>query len=179
MDPGIMHSDAREFLSLVHSVRINPGGDAIKRLEQARALYVGDLLTGPDVRRYAWLDERDDSGVTMREHFRRLFENASVRLAELYTQAGQLEEAIEVYHELTEIDPADEMVWQALFRLHARRRDRDALIAEEQRLRQTLRELAEELDIGGSVHADEPGEETTREYQRLLAGLREREPAVA
>jgi two-component SAPR family response regulator len=65
IDPGIMHSDAQEFLTLVRSVRINPGDDAIQRLEQARALYVGDLLTGPDVRRYAWLDERDDSGVSI------------------------------------------------------------------------------------------------------------------
>jgi two-component SAPR family response regulator len=176
MDPGLVHSDAQEFQSLVHSVRVNPGEDAIERLEQARALYVGDLLTGPDVRRYAWLDERDDSGVTLREHFRRLFQNASARLAELYAQANQLDDAIEVYRELTVIDPADERHWQALFRLHARHDDRPALIAEEQRLRQTLRDLAEELDIAGG--ADEPGEEITREYQRLLAGLREPEPAA-
>lgn len=179
MDPGIMHSDVQEFLSLVHSVRVNPGDDAIERLEKARSLYIGDLLTGPDVRRYAWLDERDDSGVTMREHFRRLFETASARLAELYTQAGQLDDAIDVYREVTESDPADELIWQALFRLHARRDDRDALVAEEKRLRQTLRELAEELGMTDTVHADEPGAETTQEYQRLLAGLSEREPAVA
>jgi nucleoid-associated protein YgaU/two-component SAPR family response regulator len=177
VDPGIMHSDAQEFLALVHSVRVNPGGDAIERLEQARALYVGDLLTGPDVRRYAWLDERDDSGVTLREHFRRLFENASVRLAELYTEANDLEAAIDVYREITDVDPADERLWQALFRLHARRGDRDALVAEEQRLRQTLRELAEELEAPDDARADEPGLELVQEYQQLLAGLRAREPA--
>ncbi len=178
MDPGIMHSDAQEFLALVRSVRVNPGDDAIERLEQARALYVGDLLTGPDVRRYAWLDERDDSGVTLREHFRRLFENASVRLAELYTEVNELEAAIGVYREMTELDPADERLWQALFRLHARRGDRDALVAEEQRLRQTLRELAEELEGIDDAHADEPGLELAQEYQQLLAGLRVREPAT-
>jgi two-component SAPR family response regulator len=178
MDPGIMHSDAQEFLGLVRSVRVNPGDDAIERLEQARALYVGDLLTGPDVRRYAWLDERDDSGVTLREHFRRLFENASVRLAELYAEAGDLESALDVYREMTEIDPADERLWQALFRLHARQGDRDALVAEELRLRQTLRELAEELEGTDDAHADEPGLELVQEYQQLLAGLRGREPAA-
>jgi two-component SAPR family response regulator len=177
IDPGVMHSDAQEFLALVRSVRINPGTDAIERLEKARELYVGDLLTGPDVRRYAWIDERDDSGVTLREHFRRLFQNASVRLAELYTEAGELEPAIDVYREMTEIDPADEQLWQALFRLHAQRKDCDALVAEEQRLRQTLRDLAEELDGPGDAHADEPGRELIQEYQQLLAGLRVREPA--
>jgi DNA-binding SARP family transcriptional activator len=178
MDPGIMHSDAQEFLALVRSVRVKPGDDAIDRLEQARALYVGDLLTGPDVRRYAWLDERDESGVTLREHFRRLFENASIRLAELYTSSGALDPAIDLYRELTDIDPADERLWQALFRLHAQRGNREALIAEEQRLRQTLRDLAEELDGADSVSADEPGSEIRQEYLRLLAGLAEREPAA-
>ncbi|MBV9578102.1 MAG: LysM peptidoglycan-binding domain-containing protein [Chloroflexi bacterium] len=178
VDPEIVHSDAHEFLELLHSVRINPDDTAIQRLEHARALYVGDLLTGPDVRRYAWLDERDDSGVTLREHFRRLFQNASTRLAELYAESGDLAAAIDLYRELTEIDPADERLWQALFRLHAQRSDRDALIAEEKRLRQTLHDLAEELDLPDSENADEPGRETTQEYERLLSGLREREPAI-
>jgi two-component SAPR family response regulator len=178
MDPGLVHSDAQEFLTLVRSVRINPGDDAIDRLEQARALYVGDLLTGPDVRRYAWLDERDDSGVTLREHFRRLFQNASIRLAELYSDAGRLSAAIDLYRELTQIDPADERLWQALFRLHARRGDREALVEEEQRLRRTLHDLAEELDLADDAHADEPAGETTQEFQRLLSGLVEREPAT-
>jgi nucleoid-associated protein YgaU/two-component SAPR family response regulator len=179
VDPGLVHSDAQEFLALVRSIRINPGGDAIDRLERARALYVGDLLTGPDVRRYAWLDERDNSGVTLREHFRCLFENASTRLAELYAEAGQLVAAIDLYRELTELDPGDERRWQALFQLHARRGDREALVAEEQRLRQTLRELAEELEVADDAQADEPSREITQEYQRLLSGLMEREPAVA
>jgi two-component SAPR family response regulator len=178
-DPELVYSDAQEFLALVRSVRINPGEDSIDRLEQARALYVGDLLTGPDVRRYAWLDERDDSGVTLREHFRRLFQNASIRLGELYTEAGKLTAAIDVYRELTEIDPADERLWRALFRVHAQCGDRDALMAEEQRLRETLRDLAEELDVPAGPDAETPDGETTREFQRLLAGLEAREPATA
>ena len=71
------------------------------------------------------------------------------------------------------------LLWRALFRLHARSGDRDALIAEEQRLRQSLRDLAEELDIAGGPDANEPDGETVREYQGLLAGLGEREPATA
>jgi DNA-binding SARP family transcriptional activator len=170
-----VHSDAQEFLQLVDSAKGRLGADAIDLLERARALYVGDLLTGPDVRRYAWLDERDGSGVTLREHFRHVFQQASIRLAELYTQVGDSTSAVILYRELTEIDPADERLWQALFRLHARRGDRDALIAEDQRLRQTLRDLAEELDAPDGV---EPGHEVAQEYQRLLASLTEREPAA-
>jgi two-component SAPR family response regulator len=145
LDPCLVYTDAQEFLTLIRSVRLNLGADAIERLERARALYVGDLLEGPDTRRYAWVDERDDSGVTLREHFRRLFQNASMQLAELYAASGALDRAVALYRELTDIDPADERLWQALFRLHAQRRDGRALIAEEQRLRSTLRELAEEV----------------------------------
>jgi two-component SAPR family response regulator len=179
LDPGVIHSDAQEFLEHVRIARVNPGPDTIERLERARALYVGDLLEGPDVRRYAWIDERDDSGVTLREHFRRLFQTASLRLAELYASAAAHEAAIEVYRELTQLDPADDQLWQALFRLHAARGDREGLLAEEQRLRRTLRDLAEELGEPSSAHADEPSRETVEEFKRLLAGLREREPVTA
>jgi nucleoid-associated protein YgaU/DNA-binding SARP family transcriptional activator len=179
LDPCVAWSDAQEFMELVRSVRVNPGPDAIERLERARELYVGDLLDGPDTRRYAWVDERDDSGVTLREHFRHLFQNASVRLAELYAESGAVEASILLYTELTEIDPADERLWQALFRLHAQRGDRDALIAEESRLRQTLRDLAEELGVRGNAQEEEPSAEAMQEYERLLASFRDREPATA
>jgi DNA-binding SARP family transcriptional activator len=177
-DPGIVYSDAQEFLEHVRAVRVNPGADAIARLERARCLYVGDLLEGPDARRYAWLDERGDSGVTLREHFRHLFQNASIRLAELYTVDGALDQAVDLYRELTDIDPADERLWIALFRVHAQRKDRRALIEEESRLRQSLRDLAEEVEITGQPHADEPSPETSDEYRRLLASIQEREPAA-
>jgi two-component SAPR family response regulator len=179
LDPGVIHSDAQDFLDHIRSARVNPGPDTIDHLERARALYTGDLLEGPDVRRYAWIDERDASGVTLREHFRTLFQNASIKLAELYASAGSADLAIDVYRELTQMDPADDQVWQALFRLHAQRGDRESLVAEEQRLRRSLRELAEELGELPMAHAEEPSRETTDEFKRLLAGLREREPVTA
>ncbi len=179
LDPCLVWSDAQEFLSLVRSARTNPGGDIIRRLERARELYVGDLLNGPEVRRYAWIDERDDSGVTMREHFRRLFQTASERLAELYADVDDIAAAIDVYRELTDIDPSDDQLWQALFRLHARCGDRNALVDEEQRMRQALRDMAEELDVPLSSGMTEPSAETVQEFQRLLADLPEPLPATA
>jgi DNA-binding SARP family transcriptional activator len=126
------------------------------------------------------MDQRDQTGVTPREYFRRLFQQASVQLAELYVAAGALNESVDVYRELTDIDPADERLWQALFRVHAERRDASALIREERRMRQALRDLAaEEDDPTADPRLEEPSRETTREFRRLLAGLREREPATA
>jgi DNA-binding SARP family transcriptional activator len=180
LDPGVVHSDAQEFLGLVRTARVNPGSNAIPLYERARALFIGDLLEGPDARRYAWVDERGDSGVTLREHFRRLFEQASVKLAELYASSGDLGASIELYREMTELDPGDERLWRALFRLHADRGDRVALVREEHRMRAALRDLATELEHSSSPQIEEPSRETVHEYQRLLASLRdpERERAV-
>jgi DNA-binding SARP family transcriptional activator len=179
LDPGVVRSDAQEFLELLRGARLNPGSNAIRLYERARALFVGDLLEGPDARRYAWVDERGETGVTLREHFRRLFEQASTKLAELYAISGDLSASIDVYRELTEIDPGDERLWRALFRLHADRADRVALMREEHRMREALRDLAAELEDSTSPPVEEPSRETVDEYQRLLVNLRSPERAAA
>jgi DNA-binding SARP family transcriptional activator len=180
LDPGLVRSDAQEFLELVRKARISAGVGAIPHLEGARALYMGDLLDGRDARRYTWLDERDDSGVTLREHFRRQFQQASTRLAELYADSGELGTAVGLFRELTELDPGDERLWRALFRLHADRGDRLALIRAEQRMREALHELAAEMDEADNAQLEEPTGEIIEEYQRLLASLgdSERQPAA-
>jgi DNA-binding SARP family transcriptional activator len=179
LDPDIVYSDAQEFLTLVRAMKVTSGPDLIDRLERARALYTGDLMEGPDSRRYAWVMERDDSGVTLREHFRRMFHQATQRLAELYAADGALQAAVNLYRELSEIDPADEQVWLALFRLHAQRGDRLALVREEHRMRETLRELADDVGPTDAADAGELSLETAREFQQLLATLRDREAATA
>jgi two-component SAPR family response regulator len=177
LDPAIVHSDAQEFLTLEREVRVHQdpqGHHAIAQLERMRSLYVGDLLDGPDVRRYAWVDERDDSGVTLREHFRRLFQDACARLAAAYTSAGRIHEAIDVYHDLTDMDPSDERLFQALFRLHAAAGDLAGLKAEERRMQTLLRDLALDLDPL-DTQVQEPDRETMEEFHRLCASLRDRE----
>jgi DNA-binding SARP family transcriptional activator len=176
LDHSVIYSDAQEFLELIRRARMFPGAHNISRLERARALYTADLLLGPDVRRYSWVDERDESGVTLREHFRRLFHHATLTLAELYAESGETVAGIHVYHELTELEPSDERVWRALFRLHAARQDGPALIREGRRMRAVLRDLAVHNGEEPLAEACEPDRETQRDYERLLAGLNLREP---
>ena len=184
LDQQSVHSDVHEFLDLIRLARVFPGPRAIARLEQARALFIGDLLASRDARRYAWVDERGADGVTLKEHFRRLFQQATAALAELYVEAEQLDAAADVYEELTELDPCDERFWRALFRLCARRGDRRGLVRHERRLRETLLQLAadEADDEEGPriVLATEPSPETQEEFQRLLGELdmRERTPTA-
>jgi DNA-binding SARP family transcriptional activator len=130
-------------------------------------------LDGPDARRYAWVDERDDSGVTLREHFRRQFQDVCGRLAEVYTSDGQIDAAIDVYHDLTDMDPYDEHSFRALFRLRAQAGDLEGLEAEERRMHELLAEAAE--DDEEAEGTDEPDRETMEEYRQLLEGLRERD----
>src|SRR5207244_3013951 len=69
IEPTIATSDAQRFLECVRSGRVAAGLEAIPLYEEARALYVGDLLGSSEAKRYTWLDERGDAGVTLRESF--------------------------------------------------------------------------------------------------------------
>jgi LysM repeat protein/DNA-binding SARP family transcriptional activator len=171
LDQAIVHSDAQEFLDVTQQARTQPGPDGIPLLERARALYTGDILFGPDTRRYAWADERDTSGVTLREHYRRRLQQATVSLAELYAQLGRIDAAVELYREVSDADPGDDRAWRALFQLHAGRGDLPSLMREERRLRAALRDLAVRAGERTQSAATEPSLELQREYQRLLATI--------
>lgn len=171
LDPSLVWSDAQEFLLLMHEARTQPGTLSIPPLERARAIYTADLLLGPDTRRYAWVDERDDSGVTLREHFRRQLQHATLSLADLYSASDRIDDAIELYRELSEADPGEDRVWRALYQLHAARGDLPSLLREERRLRTILRDLAVRAGEEPQSLSTEPSRELQEEYQRLLATL--------
>ena len=179
-DQTIIHSDAQEFTELTREARNRTGAECVPLLERARALYTGDLLLGADTRRYAWADERDESGVTLREHFRRLMQHATLTLAELYVGAGEVENAIDLYREASEADPGDDRAWRALFQLHTSRGDLPSLMREDRRLRALLRDLAVQAGEGPQSVASEPSVELQQEYQRLMATIEKpREAASA
>jgi DNA-binding SARP family transcriptional activator len=177
LNHSIVYSDAQEFLELTRLARIFSGRQSIPYLERARSLFTADLLFGPGVRRYAWADERDESGVTLREHFRRRLQHATLTLAELYADVGDVSAALATYHELIELEPGDERVWRAMFRLHAVQNDPQSLIQDERQLRAVLRELAMREGEEPLADACEPSEETRRDFDRLLAQLNAAEAA--
>jgi DNA-binding SARP family transcriptional activator len=182
LHPAVARSDAQAFLDLIETARSADPAAAAALYEQARALYQGDLLDAPDARRFAWVDERPASGVTLREAFRAQFHAISINLAELCVAAGRLEDAGALYRELTLADPGDEALWRALFRVIAARGDRPGLADEERRMRRALQELEAEAG-GGKARAAtaEPSQETVGELQRLREGIdaAERTPSVA
>jgi two-component SAPR family response regulator len=179
LDPELAASDVQSFLALQRQARTSCREDAIVAFEQARALYNGDLFDAAAARRYAWAEDRDDSGVTLQEHLRKVHHQLTWNLADVYRLSGQLDRALALYRELVERDPADESLWVALFRTHYERRDLDGLLAEERRLQQALRSAAtededEDPDLDLSL---EPGPETVAEFDRLVADLTARQRA--
>jgi DNA-binding SARP family transcriptional activator/nucleoid-associated protein YgaU len=173
LDPALVRSDAQQFLELIEAARTTSGPAAIPVYEQARALYAGDLLGAPEARKFAWVDDRPASGVTLREAFRAHFHNLTMRLGQLYVEAERLEEAESLYEELTTADAGDESLWRALFRVLGERGDRQGLARAERRMRRALQELDAEARIVGQSGAAsaEPSEDTLRELQRLVDAL--------
>jgi len=83
LEPTLVTSDVHRFVSLLRDASRLRGEEAKAALEEARSLYRGDLLSGVEAREYEWLDERDESGVTLREYYREPYFQATGKLARL------------------------------------------------------------------------------------------------
>ncbi|MFN8472782.1 MAG: LysM peptidoglycan-binding domain-containing protein [Anaerolineae bacterium] len=140
LDPTLITSDVHQFQALCRDSQHLPPAKAIAALEQAIALYKGDLLAGSDNRRYSWLDDRSETGVTLREHYRDQYSRVRRRLARLYRDAGQIERAIGEYNELLRMEPLLEDVVQELYRCYQQTGDLTALVKEDRKLRRALRD---------------------------------------
>ena len=124
------------------------------------------------VQAYAWAVAPGPGGASLVQEYRQMYQEASPILAERYAASAddpqRAERALELHEELVRLDPSNERLWSALFRLHARLGDRVALEREWRRLCQVLQD-------------EEPGAQprgTTRElYQQLLRSL-ESQPAA-
>jgi hypothetical protein len=62
LDPALVSSDVHRFVALCEEAKALPPREAKAAYRAARALYGEDLLGG---RPYAWLEERDETGMTL------------------------------------------------------------------------------------------------------------------
>lgn len=125
-----------------------------RALEQAVALYQGDLLEGLGVKEEAfeeWL-------MTERERLRELALEALAKLLAHQTKAESAEAAIQTAVQLLALDPLQEAAHRALMRLYIRQRRRGAALRQYQ---VCVRVLQRELGV-------EPEEETKQLYQEIL-----------
>ncbi len=174
LDTSLVTSDVHQFVLLLRTAAKLPPDEAKVALIEARKLYSGDLLSGRSAGFYEWVEERDGSGVTLREHYREEFYRATQRLARLYYQEGQTALAVPLYKELLKAEPTLEDVVRELYRCYQYLGDLTSVIREDRHLRQALREAYADPDDPGSDPQDyQPEPETVTlfgEIRRELEG---------
>ncbi|MBV9281646.1 MAG: winged helix-turn-helix domain-containing protein, partial [Chloroflexi bacterium] len=146
LDTDLVASDVQQFVTLLEAVSALPADQTRAALEKARSLYLGDLLTSREGRLYNWVDERDESGISLKEHYREQYNRATRRLARLWYQAGRAELAVPLYKELLEAEPTLEDVVRELYRCYGQLGDLGSLIREDRHLREALQETYSDGD---------------------------------
>jgi DNA-binding SARP family transcriptional activator len=140
LDTTLVSSDVHQFVSLLRSATKLPANEAKVALKEARRHYRGDLLSGHAARFYEWVDERGDSGVSLREHYREEYYRATQRLACIRCEEGRADLAALLHKELLKAEPTLEDVVRELYRCYQQLGDLSSLIREDRHLRQALRE---------------------------------------
>ena len=172
LNPRLVWSDVQRFLELEKWAKSKGRLNPEPAYEAMRALYVGDLFDRAVAQPYAWAVTPGPSGPSLVQEYRQMYQEATRLLAERYAATlhdpQRAERALELHEELVRLDPANERLWSALFRLHARLGDRVALERDWRRLCQVLQEEEPDAEPRG----------TTRElYQQLLTDV-QREPSL-
>jgi TolB-like protein/Tfp pilus assembly protein PilF len=146
LDPAAVSTDVAAFERLLSA-------GTPESIEQATALYRGDLLDGISIRDAAfeeWL-------LVERQRLRRLAEGALATLVARAMLAGERERAEAAARRLLTLDPLREAAGRALMQLHAERGEATQAL----RLYETLRERLQQ-ELGAK-----PEPETTRLYDAI------------
>lgn len=170
LDTSLVASDVHEFVSLLHTIRGMGVEEAIVALERVRYLYKGDLLSGRGAREYEWVVDRDESGVTLREHYREEHKRATKRLAKLYREAGRADLAVPLLKSLLQFEPTLEDVVRDIYQCYRDLGDLSSLIREDRHLRQALRDVYGSLDSEGAEDIP-PEPETETLFQEIRTEL--------
>ena len=161
LNPSADHwLDVDAFRALVETPEA--GRPDHERLEEAVALYRGDFLDGVSVR-----DSPDfeDWALLLRERWQRQALAVLRRLVAHYESRVAVARACEFAWRQVELAPWEEEAHRGLMRLLALSGQRGAALAQYEACRRALRQ---ELDV-------EPGQETTRLYERIRDGAFEQE----
>lgn len=180
LDTTLVTSDVHRFVGLLRAATKLPKDQAKEALEQARKLYHGDLLSGRTARLYEWAEERDASGVTLREYYREEFYRATQRLARLHYADGHAGLGVPLYKELLKAEPTLEDVVRDLYRCYEQLGDLNSIIREDHHLRQALRDAYAEFDDPESNMEDiQPETETVTLFSEIRRELEAKRGSTA
>ena len=175
LDANLVWSDAHRFSELCAAAHTLPPAEARRALEEALTLYRGPLLSSRSTRLYDWIEEEDDTGVSPRKRYHRLYSWAVHRMGDLYRREGRTDRAIELYRHVLESQPTLEDIVRELFRCYAELGDLSALVGEERHLREALRKAhGSSKAAGDDPDWYPPQPETIELFNRLRAELEAR-----
>lgn len=147
--------DVKAFTEMVGAEKAPP--PVIEQLQQAVSLYRGNFLEGFSVSDSAGFEEW---ALLARERLARQMSSTLHRIAAIYEQRGEYDQAQFWAWRQIELEPWDEAARQQLMRTMALSGQRSAALAQYETCR---RVLAEELGV-------EPAAETTRLYEQIRDG---------
>ncbi len=163
LDQDLVYSDVHHAEQLVSKLRRSRASETEPILKELRSLFRGDFLSGS---RYGWIDATED-GVYTRDYYRRIYEDGTSQLADLYASQGEYKAAIDLYRSLLSGDlNLEPEICPKLYQCYYELGDRAGLEKAHQWLLDELKAMSSE---GGSWYA--PEHETVRVYRRLLAQL--------
>ena len=154
--------DATAFEALVgevnhHAHAASPCPDCLPKMATAVSLYRDHFLSGFSLRDSVAFD---DWQLATTEHLRRTYTTALAWLVQTYTQAGELDKAIETGRHWLAADPLREEAHRRLMQLYAWNGARDVALRQ---YRDAVHILDEELGVG-------PLPETTALYEAIQEG---------
>jgi two-component SAPR family response regulator len=169
LDTLVASSDVKRFVHLWTTARRLPPPQRRAALEEAHALYRGDLLSEAG---YGWVYDREDGGQTLQERYRTEFKALTKALAQLYLDEGEAARAAELCRSVLRSEPLAEDVLQMLYRAYGALGDVVALQREHRRLLQALRDVngGESSDTSDTTSV-QPERTTVRVYEEVLAAL--------
>ncbi len=172
LDTSLISSDVHEFVALLRAVPKLRCEEAMAALQRARDLYQGDLLSGRAAGLFEWADEREVTGVSLREHYREEYYRATQQLARLHYQDGHADLAVPLHKELLKAEPTLEDVVRELYRCYQQVGNLQSLIREDRHLRQALRDAYAGFDEAEFDATDiEPEPETTALFKAIRQEL--------
>ncbi len=140
-----------------HAHPVSPCPDCLPKMAAAVSLYRDHFLSGFSLRDSIAFD---DWQLATTEHLRRTYTTALAWLVQAYTQAGELDKAIEAGRRWLAADPLREEAHRRLMQLYTWNGARDAALRQ---YRDAVRILDEELGVG-------PLPETTALYEAIQEG---------
>jgi len=150
---GVVASDVHRFVALCSVIDDQPLEAAQTMYDEIHAIGSEDLLDEPS---YAWVDERDEHGTTLREHYRKLYEEATRKLAQRWRPEGRPDMAVPLLRNLLALDPTREDVVADLYHCYLELGDVGALVREERHFREALQNLFGDED-GKTAANTQPG----------------------